>query len=159
MDLVLVRHAHYDAHNSGALSAAGREAARCAAVAIAERLVVSELWTSPLTRAVQSGELLAYGLGFGGVPRICDFLTPDGSHGTLLHELSLLPSDAVVVVVSHEPYVSTAAALLLSRPRRPMTPASAIALALEQPSRGSAHEGWRWDSGSSTLDLAVAGSR
>ncbi|MBX3160611.1 MAG: phosphohistidine phosphatase SixA [Deltaproteobacteria bacterium] len=100
------------------LSSRGREAARVLGRLLREQGVVPDaILTSPLPRAVQTAELLAQAL---------DFLVPIASRRCF--EPSAQPrvaadelraSGASVLVVSHEPAVSSLAAYLAGRPAFP----------------------------------------
>lgn len=71
----------------------------------------SLILTSPLERARQTAALTAQGLG--GTVEACDALGEAFSAEGVLTCLAACPSEATVVCVGHEPYLSRLAALLL----------------------------------------------
>ncbi|MEZ4364534.1 MAG: histidine phosphatase family protein [Kofleriaceae bacterium] len=115
MQIFLIRHAEAveetlalrDPHRH--LSDAGRAQAR----ALGDRLrwhdcVPTEVWTSPLVRAVQTTELVLTGLGLGdGVSVIsAPALAPGGDARVIGDRLRELDGSAAVLVVGHEPTLS-----------------------------------------------------
>jgi phosphohistidine phosphatase len=96
------------------LTARGREQAR----ALGDRLrwhdcVPTQIWTSPLVRAVQTAELVATGLTSTISIEVTIDLAPEGSARDLVAALRTLPSDAAVMLVGHEPSISAIGTLLL----------------------------------------------
>jgi phosphohistidine phosphatase len=124
MDLVIVRHGIAEDREVFArtgkpdeerpLTAAGRKRMRRSALGL--RSLVEEidiLASSPLTRAVQTAEILAD--AFGGVElTILEELVPTARPHRLLDWLERNHAAEVVVVVGHEPHVGSALAWLTS---------------------------------------------
>lgn len=119
MHVFLVRHAEAvnetlvlrDPHRH--LTSHGRAQAR----ALGDRLrwhdcAPLHVWTSPLVRAVQTAELLVAGIGCEALIEVVMDLAPEGSPRELVNALHALPSDAIVVLVGHEPALSAIGAIL-----------------------------------------------
>ncbi len=113
MIIFLVRHAHAvdearewdDAARH--LTADGRRAARD----LGQRLrwhdcTPSAIWTSPLTRAVMTAELLAQTLEWEGTIESIPALGPTGSARDLLAALRTVDPTGAVLMVGHEPALS-----------------------------------------------------
>jgi phosphohistidine phosphatase len=122
--IYLVRHAEAVPEEAGLrdedrfLTSRGREAARGLARLLRENRVEPDvLLSSPLPRAMQTAELLADGLDFLGVVEVLPCLRP-GSHPRIAAEELVRRGDAVVVV-GHEPQISSLGAYLLGRPSFP----------------------------------------
>lgn len=120
VQVFLIRHAHAmdetllvgDAHRP--LSAQGRIQAK----RLGEKLRwydcgITHVWSSPLVRAVQTAELVVAGFDEDTALEIVPALAPDGSVRTAIASLRLLPPDASVMMVGHEPSMSSIGALLL----------------------------------------------
>jgi phosphohistidine phosphatase len=73
----------------------------------------TELWTSPLVRAVQTAELVAAGLACGSIVLAHPALAPDGTLREVVAALQALPPGAEIMLVGHEPSLSAIGALLL----------------------------------------------
>ncbi len=88
------------------LTLRGRHVSRAMAEALRERnLAPTHIYTSPLTRAVQTAEILAHSIGFAGPVLVHEELVPGVG---LVHSLSMLEhhgGDDIVALVSHEPLV------------------------------------------------------
>jgi phosphohistidine phosphatase len=95
------------------LSPRGEQRTRAAARGIG-RLAgeVTHLATSPLVRAVQSAAALHDEIG-APEPRALEALAPGGGYRRTLEWLRGLPSEAVVVLVGHEPDLGKLAGVLL----------------------------------------------
>ena len=119
MQVFLIRHAEAidetlslrDPHHH--LTAHGRAQAR----ALGERLrwhdcEPTRILTSPLVRAVQTAELIAVALGAELLVESDLGLGPDADPRDVAQALRSSPSDAIVVVVGHEPNLSALGALL-----------------------------------------------
>lgn len=122
MEVLLVRHSlaidpeYEEEHRS--LSRAGRERARRVAHLLAEREVSCDaVLTSPLVRAVQTAELLAYGMSYLGEIQVLPSLAPGYPPRIAAEQLSAYGTR--VMVVGHEPSISALGALLSSRPSFP----------------------------------------
>lgn len=100
------------------LSARGREHARILGRLLREQHVEPHaVLSSPLPRAVQTAELVAQALDFIGVITSLRCLEPSAQPRVAAdHVLAAAPA---VIVVSHEPAISTLGAFLLGRPAFP----------------------------------------
>lgn len=99
------------------LTVAGRRQAR----ALGDRLrwhdcEPTQLWSSPLVRAVQTAELVATGLGCQVAVETMPALAPDDHPRSVVAALAALPASAIVVLVGHEPGLSAVGALLVGQP-------------------------------------------
>lgn len=134
MKVFLVRHAeavpedHALRDEDRWLTGRGREAARGLARLLREQAVEPDaVVSSPLPRAMQTAELLADGLDYLGVVEVLPSLRP-GSHPRRAAE-ELVTRGLAVVVVGHEPQISSLAALLLGQPAfQPFRTAQACAI-------------------------------
>jgi phosphohistidine phosphatase len=118
MNLYLVRHGDaVPEEDAGSdrdrwLSPRGREQTRALARLLREQGVAPDLIvTSPLPRAVQTGELLAGALDYLGVLEARRFLEPGAQPEVAARALLACGGD--VLVVSHEPAISALTARLL----------------------------------------------
>jgi phosphohistidine phosphatase len=122
MRVILIRHGDAVASSllgdSGRhLSVEGRRQATATGRALAEHQVrPSRVWCSPLVRAVQTAELVIAPLEFAGVVEARDDLYPDSSVDSLAQALAEMSDEESLIVVGHQPYMSTAVSLLLERP-------------------------------------------
>jgi len=104
VQVFLIRHA----------TAAGRSQAR----GLGDRLRwhdchPTQVWTSPLVRAVQTAELVVAGIGCDVPIEVVMNLAPDGSARDLVAAIGKLPANAQVVLVGHEPSLSGIGAVLV----------------------------------------------
>lgn len=76
----------------------------------------TQIWSSPLVRAVQTAELVAAGLQSEVAVETIPALAPDESPRRVVAALAALPADAVVILVGHEPGLSAVGALLVGQP-------------------------------------------
>jgi phosphohistidine phosphatase SixA len=111
VQVFLVRHA--EAAADGQLSPRGRDQA----CALRDRMrwydcSPTRVWSSPLVRAIQTAELVA------PEPRIeiVDALVPDGDAHEMVAALRALAHDDAVLLVGHEPSLSTIGAVLVGDP-------------------------------------------
>jgi phosphohistidine phosphatase len=119
MQILLVRHG--DAVEHGArtdgerwLTPKGRLTTRAVAAALAaEQVVPSQIFTSPLVRAVQTSEILAAEYGFNGPFEVLPALVPHGDPEQVIVTLDGVEDGVTVALVGHEPSVSTLAGQLL----------------------------------------------
>jgi phosphohistidine phosphatase len=89
----------------------------------------TQLWTSPLVRAVQTAELIVVGLQLPGdhAIEVLPSLAPGGSARDTLAAIEARPADASVVLIGHEPGLSALGALLAKRPDfTPLAKAEAV---------------------------------
>lgn len=122
MKLYLLRHAEAeDARENApgsdaerALTVRGRRRVRSLAHALRQRKICCDLlWTSPLTRALQTAELMARGLRMARAPLVVDCLAPDHTPCEVVAELQALrPLPDALMLVGHEPMLSRLAAWL-----------------------------------------------
>ncbi|MCB9851434.1 MAG: phosphohistidine phosphatase SixA [Phycisphaerales bacterium] len=75
---------------------------------------IDEIWTSPLTRARQTAEILADARGFHGRVRIAPALAPGGDVETVVRELREASRESSIALVGHEPDMGELATLLLT---------------------------------------------
>jgi phosphohistidine phosphatase len=100
------------------LSAKGREHARVLGRLLREQGVVPEsILCSPLPRAVQTAELLAQALDFLGVIHSLRCLEPSAQPRVAANEIRA--AHGPVIVVSHEPAISSLGAYLMGLPAFP----------------------------------------
>lgn len=100
------------------LTARGREMARGLARLLREAKVDPDaVLSSPLPRAIQTAELVAAGLDYLGVIEALPALRP-GAHPRIAAE-AIVQRGMAVVVVGHEPSISSLGAFLLGRPAFP----------------------------------------
>lgn len=126
------------------LTPAGRRHARKAGASLKEAGENPQLiLASPLTRTVQTAELMARELNDDDVVQTTSALHPGARLSTFIEALNELPSNACVVAVGHEPHMSDWAARLLglAQPPRSYRPGTVLVLQFEgpvEPSRGKA---------------------
>lgn len=100
------------------LSAKGREHARVLGKLLREQGVEPDvILTSPLPRAVQTAELLAQALDYLGVVTSLRCLEPSAQPRVAATEI--MARGRSVIVVSHEPAISSLGAMLMGRPAFP----------------------------------------
>ncbi len=124
MKVYLVRHAEAVPEDVGLgdddrfLSPRGREHARILARLLREQAVeLDAVLSSPLPRAVQTAELVADGLDYLGSIEVLPALRP-GAHPRVA-ATELVTRGMSVLVVGHEPMISSLGAHLLGRPAFP----------------------------------------
>lgn len=150
MRVILIRHG--DAVTSSPLgdhgrplSIAGRGQVKATGRALADRGVhPSRVWCSPLVRAVQTAELVVAALEFEGVVEAQDELYPDSPIEPLVRALAGLGPEESVVVVGHQPYMSTAVSMLLNLAVSSFATGAAYGLRVSGPSPLRAELEWRW---------------
>jgi len=100
------------------LSTRGREHARVLGRLLREERVEPDvILASPLPRAVQTAELLAHALDYIGIVTSLRCLEPSAHPRVAANEL--MSRGGAVIVVSHEPMISSLGAFLLGRPAFP----------------------------------------
>lgn len=122
MELVILRHgeagdriAASSQDSERQLTVAGK--GEVAAVARAMKdlgLKFDVIGTSPLRRARETAEIAAKVLGIKRRLEVWDELKPEGDRKELYQRLSRIRRDSSVLVVGHEPYLSTAISELIS---------------------------------------------
>lgn len=77
--------------------------------------VIEQIWTSPLTRAIQTAELLRSGLQLSAtaVQEVSE-LRPSGDVNSLFTRIQRSPEISCLALVGHEPYLSDVMCRLLS---------------------------------------------
>jgi phosphohistidine phosphatase len=113
MDIILVRHGKADMTVSEqedarrSLTPDGRKKLHKTMPSLGllvKNLAKAQIWTSPLDRAVQTGEILARLFGLPGT-RTCDFIA-EGDYAAFLAALSAEKASSIIVVVGHLPHLS-----------------------------------------------------
>ena len=74
--------------------------------------------TSPLKRARQTAETVAKVMGLKKTLQVWDELKPEGERKDLYRRLSKMKRDSSVLIVGHEPYLTTAIGELISEGRK-----------------------------------------
>jgi phosphohistidine phosphatase len=153
MILYLVRHAHampvgggITHDNDRKLSSEGLlDAARLGKLFLVTDPGIGQVLTSPLLRAVQTGQEIARALRSGLTLRTSENLSPGFRSRALREELSALPDGANCVLVGHEPDMSMFLGDLCEAGHRPSIafPPSAIA-AVEMPGQDRSEARVRW---------------
>lgn len=130
MGILLCRHADAVAESSEIreshrfLTAAGRrDAIALGELLRAQGVVVDGVVTSPLMRAVQTAELVAAALGFGGTVEALPALAPGGDAHAAADAFARWPGR--LLAIGHEPSLSAIGALLCRRPFHPVHKAQA----------------------------------
>lgn len=113
MDLVILRHGKAGPSAGGpgeaarALTAEGRDAIRKVGLWMQKREFQFDLIaTSPLARACETAGIVAGLLGQEDLVCVWDELGPSGNPDAICHRASQAPSDAVILMVGHEPDLS-----------------------------------------------------
>jgi phosphohistidine phosphatase len=75
--------------------------------------------SSPLVRALQTAEIIAAGVGYGGRVVIDEALVPEGRVSRVVVWLSTLEGEDSIALVAHEPILSALAGALLGVERFP----------------------------------------
>jgi phosphohistidine phosphatase len=120
MFVTLVRHGDANPQSGGlddagrSLSLRGRDEARaCGRELTKLRAKLTDVWSSPLVRAVQTAELMLAQLGFAGAVETRADLCPESMPRSLLLDLRGLDANADVLLVGHMPYMPALARELL----------------------------------------------
>lgn len=160
MKLLVIRHAEAVERGPGIaeedrwLTPRGRESFCASGRIIARRGKPPELIaSSPLVRAVQTAEILAACLGYGGELVISRELAPGFDRNGLARLLAVRPEARNLVVVGHEPDLGLVLAALLGREEPvPLRKGMAVALELDQ-AKGTALVRWVVHKGKKTRTL------
>jgi phosphohistidine phosphatase len=75
--------------------------------------------SSPLVRALQTAEIIAASVGYGGRLIVSETLVPEGRVSRTIAWLSTLEAEDSIALVAHEPILSTLAGALLGAERFP----------------------------------------
>ena len=129
------------------LSIDGRKAARDLATAMTGRgTAFTRIWSSPLVRAIQTAEIVANGINFREIVEAQSCLAPASSPGDVLEQLEYEPDTADLLLVGHEPMISTLVGALLGRPIGGFSPASATCISTNRPEANAGQLVWHWSS-------------
>ncbi len=150
--VTLVRHGHARRSldvtlndDQRVLSDNGRAAARATGQTLLDREVRPvHIWSSPLTRALQTAELIAGQLESDVSVELLSCLEPGGDLGELLSRLSELPDGADVLLTSHEPLCSRLGSILTGVTINGVSTADALRMSLTEAEPGKAELSWRW---------------
>jgi phosphohistidine phosphatase len=144
MMILLFRHGHAIDETPGlgdaarSLSGKGRKTTRKVARWLARRdrkLRPTDIWTSPLVRAVQTAEIAAEALGLSDEVTVHAELQPGSNADDLMRKLAEHRGTGPLMLVGHEPDLSVVAALLLGERSYPGLKKSGI-LAIEWEGHG-----------------------
>jgi len=123
MQIYLLRHGIADDRKPGhpdserALTSEGRDKLRrvlkCARAA---NVSPTAILSSPLRRALETAEVAAESLGFGGKVEGTRALEPEASPHDTWEEIRAHKNEASILLASHEPLISSLAAFLLNSP-------------------------------------------
>ncbi len=143
MKVFLVRHADADAEipeglgdEARTLTIKSRASVRQHFTALKERLGAPTIvLTSPLTRCVQTSQILIQAMGYEGPLRSHRALLPDGPAGAIDALLREHP-DELLVLVGHQPSMGSITAHLLGLQAfpKPFAPGTVLGLELTSPS-------------------------
>jgi phosphohistidine phosphatase len=86
--------------------------------------------TSPLTRASQTAEIVAKELRTNRSFETWDELAPGNDPKTVLHRMRIIPKDQKIIIVGHEPDLSTFGAYILTGKKIPFFTLSKGGLAI-----------------------------
>ncbi len=128
-----------------ALSVHGRRQASATGEALASRgLRPTQIWSSPLVRALQTAELVAAALPYEGIIAACGDLYSHSDPLDLIARVSGADPSASIIAVGHEPFMSTAAGQLLGIYVAGFSTAAAFHFELGGATSGHATLRWRW---------------
>lgn len=115
MQLLLIRHAEASDDAPRPLTEGGRQAQRLVSDALKRMgMTFDRLLTSPLLRARETAEITAKAVEFRGAIEATPALGDDFSVEGLLERLAMLPAEATVACIGHEPHLSRFAAALVT---------------------------------------------
>ena len=142
MKVFLVRHADADAEipeglgdEARTLTTKSRAAVRQHFASLKDRLgTPSMVFTSPLTRCVQTSQILIHAIGYEGPLRSHRALLPDGPVGAIDALLREHPEESLILV-GHQPSMGSITAHLLGLQTfpKPFAPGTVMALELSAP--------------------------
>jgi len=102
--------------------------------------------TSPLVRAVQTAEIIAAAVGYGGRVVVTETLVPEGRVSRALALLRSLEGEDSIALVAHEPILSSLAGTLLGIERFPaLRKGEALRLRLPEGAESPGELRWRID--------------
>lgn len=150
MDVVLVRHGTAEAvarrDRERALTLEGRRESRELGERLSREGFAPELViASPFVRAIQTAELVAAALGSVGPMRVSRALRPDCDAGGVVELLAAQVDDGIerVMLVAHEPILSSTCAVLTGHGAGGFQRAEAVRLTWQPPLAGNARIVWR----------------
>jgi phosphohistidine phosphatase len=117
VEIYLLRHGIADdghPDEKRALTAEGKEKLR--KVLKRSDAKVSLILSSPYRRAMETAQVAADVLGYGGEIERADALTPDGSPANVWEEIRVHKNEAAILCASHEPLMSATVAYFLGSP-------------------------------------------
>ncbi|PKM91913.1 MAG: phosphohistidine phosphatase SixA, partial [Euryarchaeota archaeon HGW-Euryarchaeota-1] len=65
---------------------------------------ISEIFSSPLKRAIQTAEIITEGINFNGEIKITELLYPSSNPDEILNELMVMKKDKILLV-GHQPFL------------------------------------------------------
>jgi phosphohistidine phosphatase len=103
--------------------------------------------SSPYVRALQTAEIVAAEVGYGGLVAVSEALVPEARVSQAVELLSSLAAEASVAFVAHEPILSSLAGALLGRGRfSALRKGEVVRLRLpEGPGKAGGEIRWRLD--------------
>jgi phosphohistidine phosphatase len=102
--------------------------------------------SSPLVRALQTAEIVAAGVGYGGRVVVTETLVPEGQVSRAMAWLATLAGEGSIALVAHEPILSSLAGELLGVERFPaLRKAEALRLRLPEGPGRPGELRWRID--------------
>ncbi|MFA4878084.1 MAG: phosphohistidine phosphatase SixA [Methanoregula sp.] len=114
MDIFILRHGKAEAAGKGVadadrrLTGKGRDEILAVALWMASHdYLFDVIATSPLVRAQETAAIVGETLGEPGQIATWDYLIPGGSPDEVCREISQFPEDNMVLLVGHEPLLST----------------------------------------------------
>jgi phosphohistidine phosphatase len=147
MRVILIRHGNASmssplGDNGRWLTIAGREQARETGRALARHAIrPTQVWTSPLVRAVQTAELVVAGIEYAGEIESRDDLYSESDLDGLIDAIGKLGDRETVCVIGHQPFMSKIASALLGYSVSGFTTGAAYCLRIEG---AKAELEWRW---------------
>jgi phosphohistidine phosphatase len=115
--------------------------------------------SSPLVRALQTAEIVAAEVGYGGRLVVSEALVPDAEIAPALELLRSLVKEDSVALVAHEPILSSLAGELLELDRFPaLRKAEALRLKLPPGLAGPGEVRWRIDPDTGAREASDRGS-
>ena len=114
MELIILRHGEAGARvpvaskdSERSLSEVGRREVEEVARSLKSlKLEIDHISTSPLTRSLETAQVVAKELNRSKELEVWDELKPEGDRSALYERLAKLKQDSSVLIVGHEPYLS-----------------------------------------------------
>ena len=121
MELIVMRHGEAGTRNTinhdyeRSLTAEGRvEMEKMAKSLKALKINIDAIGTSPLKRARETAEIVAKVLKLTKKMEVWEELSPEGEMNELFERLAKVKEDSTVLIIGHEPYLSTLVGDLIS---------------------------------------------